>query len=181
MGWRGLVVAVLLVTIACLPVALRAEMSDKQKKAAVYAMYADYRSDFPQVPDMHPREAMDLMAEGRVVFVDTREPEEMAVSTLPGALSRDQFLQQASRYADRQVVVYCTISYRSGLFAREMAQRGIALTNLQGGVLAWVLEGGPVVDTDGETTRRVHVFGDRWNLAPRGYETVVFPLWKRWF
>jgi len=174
------IAAIVLLMLALAPPVRGAEKTDAQKKASVYAMYADYRKEFPEVPDIHPLKAMKLADAGRVVFVDTREPEEMAVSMLPDAVSKEAFLQNPSAYADRQVIVYCTISYRSGRFAREMADRGIRLTNLKGGLLAWVLEGGPVMNA-GKVTRRIHVYGRQWALAPKGYETVVYPFWKRWF
>ena len=150
-----------------------AALSDAHKKAAVYQMYADYQKAFPAVADIDPQAAMALWDQGRVIFVDTRQAAEMAVSRLPGAVSAEQFLQDPSRYADRTVVVYCTISYRSGVFAQKMARRGIRVVNLAGGILAWALEGGKVYDDQGES-RRLHVYGKKWAYAPQGYESIRF-------
>ena len=156
-------------------------LSDSEKKDAVYRMYADYKKDFPAVQDIAPRQARAQFDQGKVLFVDTRKPEEMTVSMLPGAVSQAEFLKFRDRFADRTIVVYCTISYRSGLFAREMAAEGITVRNLQGGILAWILEGGPVYDARGNPTHRVHVFGDRWDYAPAGWESVKFSLLDRIF
>ncbi|MFZ0242828.1 MAG: rhodanese-like domain-containing protein [Desulfobacterales bacterium] len=156
-------------------------LSDTQKKETVYAMYADYKKDFPAVTDISPQQAMALLKNDDIVFVDTRKPAEMTVSMLPHALSRNEFLDHPEKYGGKTVVGYCTISYRSGLFAREMAQKGITVRNLKGGILAWTLEGGTVYDQNGATTKRLHVYGKKWDFAPAGYETVMFGLWEQLF
>jgi sodium/bile acid cotransporter 7 len=69
------------------------------------------------------------------------------------------------------VIVYCTISYRSGILARELLARGVAVANLQGGLLGWVHAGGPVADAGGPVAR-MHVYGRKWDLAPLSFETV---------
>jgi sodium/bile acid cotransporter 7 len=157
------------------------EMLDAEKKKVVYRMYAGYKEDFPAVRDVSPQQAMEWLDQGKVVFVDTRKPAEMAVSMLPGAFSKQDFLDHPDQYKDKTAVAYCTISYRSGLFAREMARKGISLVNLQGGILAWILEGGKVYDKSGKEVKRVHVYGDKWDYAPAGYDTVKFSLWEQIF
>lgn len=157
------------------------EMSDAEKKEAVYRMYTGYKKDFPAVKDISPLQAMDLLNQKKVVWVDTRKPAEMAVSMLPGAVSEQDFLSNPDQYKDMTIVGYCTISYRSGVFAREMAKQGITVANLQGGILAWTLEGGRVYDDSGKEVKRIHVFGDKWDYAPAGYESVKFSLWEKVF
>jgi sodium/bile acid cotransporter 7 len=171
------------ISLLCLPhMALGdTEMSDAKKKEAVYGMYAEYKKDFPAVRDISPKQAMEWLRREKAVFVDTREPAEMAVSMLPGAVSKQDFLNHPDQYKDKTAVGYCTISYRSGLFAREMARQGVAIVNLQGGILAWILEGGRVYDESGKAVKRVHVYGDKWDYAPAGYETVKFSLWEQIF
>jgi sodium/bile acid cotransporter 7 len=168
---------------ALLPAAAGGEtaLSDREKKQIVYRMYADGKKDFPQVKELSPQEAMDLLKQGRLIFVDTRKPAEMRVSMLPGAISKKQYLADPNRYKDLTVVSYCTISYRSGVFARDMQKDGFAVTNLKGGILAWTLEGGSVYDPDGRETKQLHVFGKRWNYAPDGYQVVMFSLWEQIF
>jgi len=156
-------------------------LSDAQKKEIVYRMYQDYKvKDFPGVTDISPRNAMELLQSGNIVFVDTRKPEEMSVSMLPNAISREEYLQDTVKYKEKIVVAYCTISYRSGILAEELASRGVAIYNLKGGLLAWVLEGGKVYDAGGET-KKIHVYGKKWNYAPSGYETVTFGFFERLF
>jgi len=170
------------VAIICRPHAAfgDAPLSDGEKKRIVYEMYEGYKKEFPTVQDISVPEAMSLMSTGEVIFVDTRTPEEMAISMLPGALPKAAFLKQPMAYQNTLVVGYCTISYRSGKFAEKMAKKGIKIHNLAGGLLAWVLEGGKIYNVDGET-RRIHVYGEKWNYPPMGYTSVVFSHFDRIF
>jgi sodium/bile acid cotransporter 7 len=156
-------------------------MSDTKKKEIVYRMYTDYKQDFPEVKDISPQQAMELLNQGDTVFVDIRKPAEMAVSMLPDAVSEQTFLSHLDRYQGKNIIGYCTISYRSGKFASEIAKQGITLINLQGGILAWTLEGGKVYDDNGKPVKRIHVYGDKWDYAPAGYESVKFRLWEKVF
>ncbi len=144
---------------------------DEEKRREIERMYKAYRESFPMVPDILPSEARTLMKSGRAVFVDIREPEEQAVSMLPGALKETDFLANPEIHSDKVVIGYCTISFRSGKLAKKLAKQGIRMHNLRGGILAWVHDGGKVFDHHGET-RRVHVYGRKWNLVPEHYEPV---------
>lgn len=167
-----------LAIVLLIPVVAKGELSDAQKLETVYKMYADYKKDFPSVKDIAPREAMVWKEKEDIVFVDTRKPAEMKVSMLPNAISQKDFLDNKDKYKDKSIVAYCTISYRSGLFAAELEKEGIEIYNLKGGILAWVLEGGKVYDNDKET-HRVHVYGEKWNYLPKGYEAVLFGWFER--
>jgi len=155
--------------------------SDAERRETVYQMYSGYKKDFPNVRDISPQQAMGLLQKNQVTFVDTRKPAEMAVSMLPGAVTEQDFLSRSGDYRDRTIVSYCTISYRSGKFAAKMADKGITVINLRGGILAWTLEGGKVYDQDGQEVKRIHVYGDTWDYAPDGYDTVKFRLWEQLF
>jgi len=149
-----------------------------QKRSAVYEMYAEYKRDFPEVIDISPSDVRRLFSEGRIQFVDVRKPEEIRVSTLPGVINKHSFLQHQGRYGNKIVVAFCTIGYRSGIFAQKMAHQGVAVQNLKGGILAWVIEGGRVFGEGGES-KRLHVYGPQWDLAPADFETVKFGVLKR--
>lgn len=149
------------------------ELTDDQKKDAVYELYGGYKKSFPTVSDITPTAAMALLKQGTVVFIDTRNPEEMEVSMLPAAIVKETYLKTPASFEGKTLVAYCTVGFRSGVFAREMEAKGIMVRNLSGGILVWVLEGGALYDKNVET-KRVHVYGEKWNYAPKGYETVVF-------
>jgi sodium/bile acid cotransporter 7 len=146
-------------------------MSEAGKRAKIETMYRAYKKDFPDVADIAPAEAMELLKTGRAVFVDVREGKEQEVSMLPGAITEKEFLKHPERYRDKVIIGYCTISYRSGKLAEKLKARGMTMLNLQGGLLAWVHAGGKVYDRNGET-RRIHVYGRKWNLGPRDYDAV---------
>ena len=156
------------------------ELTPEEKKKTVYKMYEAYQKEFSSVGDMTPQKAMHLLKEGRVLFVDVRKPAEMRVSMLPGAITTEDFLKTPVKFKNKTVVAYCTIGYRSGKFAEDMANKGIRIDNLKGGVLAWIIEGGKVFDASGES-KRIHVYGAKWNYLPEGYEAVVFGFLERWF
>jgi len=146
-------------------------MSDSEKRDKIEAMYQSYKKDFPGVPDIQISDAMRLLQEGKALFIDVREEKEQEVSMLPGAVTEKQFLKNPGKYRDRTLVGYCTISYRSGKLAEKLNAQGITLLNLKGGLLAWVHAGGKVYDQSGET-KRIHVYGKKWNLGPKDYEAV---------
>ena len=155
-------------------------LTDDEKKTVVYEMYREYKKDFPDVKDMAPTEAMTLLKEDRVLFVDTRKDAEMKISMLPQAISEETYLKNQGQYKDKKIVLYCTISYRSGKLAQILNKQGVDVYNLTGGLLAWVLEGGKVYDQAGET-KRIHVYGEKWNYPANGYEAVMFNFFERFF
>lgn len=157
-----------------------AELTNANKKEIVYKMYANYKKSFSSVQDVSPREAMRLMKTANVLFVDVRRPAEISVSMLPNAITSQEFLKNPSYYKDAKIVAYCTVSYRSGVFVKELEKKGIRINNFTGGFLAWVLKGGKVIDTHGET-KRIHVYDQRWNYLPKGYEMVMFNFFEKYF
>jgi rhodanese-related sulfurtransferase len=140
-----------------------------EKKEAAYAMYQEYAKDFPDVRDISSE---TLLGDANAVFIDVRPPEERAVSMIKGAISAKDFLDDPGAYPNKELVAYCTIGYRSGEFAEAMRKRGLAIKNLQAGILGWLHAGGEIDGPDGKPVRKVHVYGEKWNLAPDGYATV---------
>ena len=146
--------------------------TDAGKAAAVNAMYEAFRKDFSGVPEMSAAELEERLAQGVVVIVDVREPEEIAVSTIPGSLTKTEFENRLSEMESKTIVVHCTIGYRSAKYVEALTRKGVKAYNLKGSILAWVHEGLPVVDPWGKETKKVHVYGPKWNLLPEGYEGV---------
>jgi sodium/bile acid cotransporter 7 len=148
-----------------------AETSDETRRKMIESMYEDYKRSFPEVEDLSAAEAMQLLEQGRAVFVDVRKSKEQRVSMLPGAITEKQFLKEPEAHGDRVIIGYCTISYRSGKLADKLRKRDIPMVNLRGGILAWLHAGGQVM-RDGEPVKQVHVYGKRWDLAPAAFESV---------
>ena len=165
----GLILGVLL----CLGAAGYAmtPMNDEHRKKALRELYFAYKKCFPEVPEVSPQEAMKLVQQGQAVLVDVRPTGERAVSRLPGAVSKIEFLNSQERYKGKTIIAYDTIGYRSGLFVEEQRHRGVDLVNLREGLLGWLYAGGKIYNDQGET-ERVHVYGSFWNYAPPHCETV---------
>ncbi len=145
--------------------------SDADKAARIAKMYADYSKKFPEVSGISAEELQRTEQERKVVLVDVRTPEEQAISMLPGAVTQEEFEARLDDYRDSLVVAYCTIGARSGEYAAKLAAEGLEVRNLEGSILAWTHAGGELEGPDGPT-RKVHVYGRRWNLAADGYEAV---------
>ena len=145
--------------------------SDSEKLRRVMAMYADYRKDFEGVQEIDADAAINLVGDPEVVFVDVRDPEEQAVSMIPGAVTSEVFLAAPERYQGQRIIAYCTISYRSGKLAAKLARQDITIVNLKGGLLAWVHAGGVLV-RGYKPIKQLHIYGRQWDLAPHDIETV---------
>ena len=106
------------------------------------------------------------------VIVDARAEEEMAVSTIPGAITMDELRAALESYRGTSILIYCTVGCRSGDAAESLMVDGYQTHNLWGGVIAWALHGNPFITRDGEETYQVHVFDEKWDVIPPPYETV---------
>ncbi|MGR3219151.1 MAG: rhodanese-like domain-containing protein [Candidatus Anammoxibacter sp.] len=107
------------------------------------------------------------------IIVDVRSRRERDVSVIQGSLSVDEFEAQWDLFKEIPILVYCTAGCRSGTYARMLNRKGFKAFNLQGGVLAWALEGLTFVTPNEEITNRVHVYGKKWDALPPGYESVI--------
>ncbi len=125
--------------------------------------------------------AADLKAQiedTNLVLIDVRDPKEQVVSMLPHALTTYQFAQRFKHGIPpaKRIVVYCTIGYRSGKYAEQLAKQNIVAMNLEGGILAWTFVGGVLYsygNNDALTkTNRVHVYDKAWNLVHPDYVGV---------
>ncbi len=161
-----------LMALAALAACSRPPADDAGRKAQVDALYADYKKSFPQTPEITAEAAVALAARGELLPIDVREPAERAVSTLPGAVTAKEYLADPGRFAGKKAVAYCTVGYRSGLWAQKEARAGLPVANLAGGILGWLHAGGSLIDAKGAPTKTVHVYGRTWDLAPTGYVSV---------
>lgn len=138
----------------------------------IETMYAGYRTDFPEVKEISPQSLADRQKSDGIVLVDVRTPEEQAVSMIPGAITAEAFAAAEDTYRDKSVVTYCTIGARSGIYADALRKKGFDVFNLKGSLLAWTHAGLPLKDSEGNETKRVHVYGKKWDLIADGYEPV---------
>lgn len=102
-------------------------------------------------------------------ILDSREKQEFEVSHLKGArwVGSDDFsLERVSELDPNQpIVIYCSIGYRSGKIAQQLAEQGfVQVFNLYGGIFEWRNEGLPVVDANGKSTNDVHAYNAVWGV-----------------
>ncbi len=135
-------------------------------------MIAGYQRLYPDVPGVDAAQVRAALADGETVLVDVRPDKERAISTIPGAISKEEFEQRAAELRGAEVITYCTIGHRSADYAQELMAEGWSARNFDGSLLAWTHAGGELVDTAGNPTQRLHVYGSRWDLAAEGYEAV---------
>ena len=145
--------------------------TDEEKLLRLREMVAAVDETFPGVEQLTVEQVGRLVELDQVVLIDVREEAERNVSMIPGAIPAAEFEANPDRYSDKVAVAYCTIGHRSSEFAERMTSQGRPVANLAGSILAWVHAGGPLV-SGGDPTRKIHVYGSRWNLAPADYETT---------
>lgn len=126
---------------------------------------------FPDVPRLEAGKLLTPESRQQVVLVDVRSAPEQAVSMLPKAITFTGLKRNFKAYAGRTIVPYCTTGFRSANLVRALKRYRIKAYNLSGGILAWVHAGGRVFDDKGQT-KRVHVFGDDYDVLPEGYIAV---------
>ena len=105
-----------------------------------------------EAPRIAPKDAARLVAEGKAVLVDVREPAEWARSGVaaPAVLlpksdfdgEQKQWRDFLARNGDKQVVLYCRSGQRSGVVAAALAKRGLKTANA-GGFKDWADAGLP--------------------------------------
>jgi rhodanese-related sulfurtransferase len=150
---------------------------------------ADIRRDHSSVAHVTPEVFTALVGRPQppVVF-DVREPQEFAVSHLPGAvrvdpsLSADAFL---AAYGDlikgRDVVLYCSVGKRSSLLAERVAgvsraKGALSVANLDGGLFRWHNEGRALVRATTPTSA-IHPYDAFWGRhVKRQSEVRMTPL-----
>lgn len=110
-------------------------------------------ADIAAVPQIGPGDlAGKLAGERAPVVVDVREPEEFVgeLGHIEGALpipldSLQKRLPKLTGYVDRDLVVVCRAGARSASACAMLVQAGFPkVSNLEGGMLAWVEAGMPV-------------------------------------
>lgn len=174
LGWRTPVILVVVCLSLMIGCGKPHPTTDEGRLKRLMDMYATYRLAFPTVKGISAEALNQHLAAGDdLVLVDVRPSEERDVSTLPGAVPIAVVMDNEADYLDRTLVAYCTVGGRSGLHAFRLKRRGFDVLNFEGSILAWTHVGGALIDKQGAPTRRVHVYGERWNLSAEGYEPVV--------
>lgn len=120
------------------------------------------------VPLIQPHEVKQKLNQQDVVILDTRSAKEYSVSHLPNAkfIDYDRFdisqLEDVSK--DREVVVYCSVGYRSEKIGEKLQEAGFKnVSNMYGGIFQWKNADFEVINQEGEITDSVHTYNKRWS------------------
>ena len=101
------------------------------------------------INEITAEELSGLLAEGKALVVDVREPNEFAAGHLPGALNQPLSTFNPSTlpaHAGKITVLQCAAGSRSGMaLGKCAAARSQVDTHLAGGIAAWKAAGFPVV------------------------------------
>ena len=117
------------------------------------ALFASVLTAFAaEVPKSEPAAAAKLVAEGKAVLVDCREPAEWAdTGVVEGAtlLAKSDFDGAQTDWkafleknAGKEIIIYCRSGGRAGTVAAALAEKGVKTANA-GGFKAWAAAGQP--------------------------------------
>ena len=138
------------------------------------ALHADIVADYPSVSHVNA----EALPNGDVLFLDIRDPEEYAVSHIPGAIrvsfgaSPDEVMAAVGDVSGKEIVAYCSVGRRSSIFAKDMqdtlkASGAVSVANLEGGVFGWHADHRALEDARGATDL-VHPYDEIWKrYVPR--------------
>lgn len=103
-----------------------------------------------------------------VILLDARPQSEFDISHIKGAkrIGFKKIDEAALTGIDKyeQIVVYCSIGYRSEKVGEKLKKMGFKnVYNLYGSIFEWVNQGNEVVDKDERATRKVHTYNKRWS------------------
>jgi thioredoxin len=101
---------------------------------------------------LKPEEVAELLRQRRISLVDTREPAVYARAHLPGATNMP-LDQIESRLAELHMlpappVIYCRAGDKTKDMAARLAEQGVPVSFLEGGVLGWEAVGLPLERPD---------------------------------
>lgn len=103
------------------------------------------------------------------IWLDAREKDEYKVSHISGAyyVGYDYFKMNNIKEIpkDANIVVYCSVGYRSEKIAEKLIDAGYKnVSNLYGGIFDWSNESKPLVDKSGKNTEKVHGYDKTWGV-----------------
>lgn len=162
--------AMLLVSSSC-----QGQMTDKVFEKAIDEIIS-YSVPLITVDELQSSLADQKAAKG-LVMLDTRTKKEFQTSHIDGARFIDYNGFKAKDVADlpkdAEIVVYCSVGYRSEKIGEQLQELGFNnVRNLYGGVFQWVNTGKPIVDKEGAKTDTMHGYDAIWSKFVRAGEVV---------
>lgn len=116
-----------------------------------------------EAPKIAPKDAAKLVADGKAVLVDCREPGEWAETGVaqPAVLlpksdfdgDQKQWKEFLAQLGDKQVLLYCRTGRRAGTIASALAEKGVKTANA-GGLKDWTEAGLPTRKVEAKTEKK---------------------------
>ncbi|WP_445386538.1 rhodanese-like domain-containing protein [Robiginitalea sp. IMCC44478] len=144
-----------------------AQVTDAAYEATLKRLLSD------RVPTIGVSEAVK---QDNTIFLDARKKEEYEVSHIPGAIwvgfSKFDFENIPEGLKGKDLVVYCSVGYRSQKITQKLRRAGYTgARNLYGGIFEWINQGHPVVDQQG-ATQNIHGYSKKWAIWLRNGNIV---------
>jgi rhodanese-related sulfurtransferase len=112
------------------------------------------------------------------ILLDARAKSEYEVSHLPGAhyigYKKPQLSVVKNLDTSKNIVLYCSIGYRSEVIAKKLQKKGYNVINLYGSIFEWVNKGYPLQDENGLDTKTVHGYDKSWSKWVENKEYKIF-------
>jgi rhodanese-related sulfurtransferase len=114
----------------------------------------------------------------KFIIFDAREKAEFDVSHIPDAI----YLGYSDFNADniknipkeKNIVIYCSIGYRSEKIGEKMLRLGYKnVYNLYGSIFEWANEKYPLVSSNGKTTYTIHSYNKSWSKWVTNEEIIT--------
>lgn len=138
-----------------------------EREAEFERLKAELRAELPQVATLSVEELAARLEAGETpLLLDVRARSEFDVSHLRGAHWAESPAEAEALLAgvppEREVIVYCSIGYRSAHMADALGRAGRSnVRNLEGSIFEWA-NTGHAVWRDGERVREVHPYDAQW-------------------
>lgn len=123
--------------------------------------------DYPEIESISTDELNSLYHDPSSqlpLIIDVREPAEFKVSHLQGAINLNSAKLIAELVVDKDVelIVYCSVGYRSSGLAQELATMGYTrVKNLRHSIFEWANKHYPMINENG-ITYKAHPFDKTW-------------------
>lgn len=120
------------------------------------------------VPTVKPEQVFfEMKRDSNLIILDTREKEEFTVSHIHSAkyvgYNHFEIDSLKSIPKNTQIIVYCSVGYRSERIGEKLIKKGYTnVNNLYGGIFEWVNNNYPVVDMNDQKTNKVHAYSKLW-------------------
>ena len=126
---------------------------------------------------IQPEELNKILNGKNIFLLDTRTKEEYKISHLKNAIFVDYKsfnIENVSNIPlNSEVVVYCSVGYRSGKIAEILQKNGYQnVLNLYGGIFEWVNEGYDIYNDNG-ITKKIHGYTKKWSKWLKHGEIIL--------